>query len=119
MFDLNLSQKPPLLGKTHPFPGNDDPLDLSCALIDLVDLCISHQLLSRVFSVETVATKDLNSVSGGLVGHVSGKALGNGGVQRVPLSHVSLPSRLHVRQHEADSLVVDDGSAEGLPLCAH
>ena len=35
MFDLNLSQKPPLLGKTHPFPGNDDPLDLGSALVDL------------------------------------------------------------------------------------
>ena len=60
----------------------------------LVDLCISHQLLSRVVRVETIATKDLDGVGGGLIGDVAGEALGNGGGYRVLLSHVSLPDKI-------------------------
>ena len=55
-----------LLSNAQPLPGDDDPLDLSGALVDLVDLGISHQLLHGVFGVETIATKNLNSVSGRL-----------------------------------------------------
>merc|ERR1712083_443228 len=123
-----LSQQPSLLGDTHPFPGNDDSLDLSGALVDLVDFGIAHQLLSGVVGVEAVAAKDLDAVGGGLVGDITSKAFGNGGVQGVLLSNVGLPGRLHVCQpgtlgadghvseHEADRLVVDDGRAKGLPL---
>ena len=46
----------------------------------LVDLCVSHQLLGRVVCIKTIATKDLDGISGGLVGNVAGKALCNGGV---------------------------------------
>ena len=103
-----------MLGDTHPFPGNDDSLDLSGALVDLmkkeneqhifeklcvkhtkgknhlVDFGIAHQLLSGVVGVEAVAAKDLDAVGGGLVGDVTREALGNGGVEGVLLSHVSL-----------------------------
>ena len=34
--DFKLSQESPLFGNAHPFPSNDDPLDLSSALVDLV-----------------------------------------------------------------------------------
>ena len=35
--DFKLSQESPLLSNAHPFPGNNDPLDLSSALVDLVE----------------------------------------------------------------------------------
>ena len=99
-----------MLGDTHPFPGNDDSLDLSGALVDLmkkeneqhifenykggrnhlVDFGIAHQLLSGVVGVEAVAAKDLDAVGGGLVGNITSKAFGHGGVQGVLLSNVGL-----------------------------
>ena len=103
-----------MLGDTHPFPGNDDSLDLSGALVDLmkkeneqhifeklhvkhkggkdhlVDFGIAHQLLSGVVGVEAVAAKDLDAVGGGLVGDITSKAFGHGGVQGVLLSNVGL-----------------------------
>ena len=57
---------------------------------DLVDFGITHQLLSGVVGVEAVAAKDLDAVGGGLVGDVTSKAFGNGGVQSVLLSNVGL-----------------------------
>ena len=51
-----------LLGNRHPLPGDDNPLNLCGSLVDLVDLGVSHQLLSGVLSVEPVSTEDLNRV---------------------------------------------------------
>ena len=34
--EFKLSQESPLLGNAHPFPSNNNPLDLSSALVDLV-----------------------------------------------------------------------------------
>ena len=51
-----------LFGNGHPLPGDDDTLDLGRALVDLVNLGVSHQLLYRVFTVEPVAAKHLHSV---------------------------------------------------------
>jgi hypothetical protein len=39
--------------------GNDQLLDLTCPLIDLIDLGIAHELLHRILSVESSATEDL------------------------------------------------------------
>ena len=41
------------------FTRDDDALDLGSALVDLVDLCIPHQFLYWVITVETVASEDL------------------------------------------------------------
>ena len=35
--EFKLSQESPLFGDAHPFPGNNDPLDLSSALVDLIE----------------------------------------------------------------------------------
>ena len=35
--EFKLSQESPLLGNAHPFPSNNNPLDLSSALVDLVE----------------------------------------------------------------------------------
>ena len=51
-----------LFGDGHPFPGDDDSLDLSCSLVDLIDLGVPHQLLRGVLGVEPVSTKDLDSI---------------------------------------------------------
>merc|ERR1711971_961277 len=68
----------------HPLPANDDPLDLSCSLVNLVNLGVPHQLLNWVLSVEAISSEHLDGISGTLVSHVSGKALGNG-------CHVGVP----------------------------
>ena len=64
-----------MLRHPNPLSGNDYPLDLSGSLVDLVNLGISHQFLHRVLSVESVPTEYLHSVSGGLIGNISGETL--------------------------------------------
>lgn len=84
----------------------------------LVDLGISHQLLYRVFAVEAVASKYLNSVSCHLIGDVSSEGLGDGGVVGVSAALVHFPGgplvrhpgQLHLHRHlsqeEGHSLVL-------------
>lgn len=48
-----------LLGLLNHLTRDDEALDLSSALVDLVDLSVTHQLLNGVLAVETVATEDL------------------------------------------------------------
>lgn len=109
------------------FSGNDESLDLSCALVDLqrkirqkdkmmfcqlapagsdevniivthlVDLSIPHQLLHRVFAVEAVASEYLDGVSGHLIGDISCEGLGDGGVVRVSSPLIHFPGRPLVR----------------------
>lgn len=57
----------------------------------LVDLGIPHQLLHRVFAIEPIASKYLNSVSGHLIGDVSSEGLGDGGIVGVSAALVHLP----------------------------
>ena len=44
---------------------------------NLIDLGIAHQLLHRVFRVESVPAEDLHGIRGILVGHVAGVSLGD------------------------------------------
>ena len=64
-----------LLCHPNPFSGNDHPLNLSSSLVDLVNLGISHQFLHWVLGIEAVPTEYLYSVSGGLIGNISGETL--------------------------------------------
>ena len=73
----------------------------------LVDLGIPHKFLHGVVAVETVAAEDLDGVARHLVGDVPGVGLGDGGIVRVPITHVHLPGRalvghagqLHLQGH--------------------
>lgn len=64
----------------------------------LIDLGISHQLFHRVLCVEPIASKNLHGVSRYLIGNISSKGLCNGGVVRVPVARVNLPSCSLVRE---------------------
>lgn len=105
------------------FSGDDESLDLSCALVDLqkeiklelsdtaltcslkvplfnvylVDLGVPHQLFYRIFAVEAVASKYLNGVGGHLIGDVSGEGLSDRGVVRVSATLVHFPGGPLVR----------------------
>lgn len=65
-------------------PGNDESLDLWCALINLVDLGIPHQFLDRVFCVETITAEDLHGVCSSFVGDLGSVALRYRSEDRVP-----------------------------------
>ena len=43
------------------FTRDDDTLDLSSALVDLIDLGVSHQLLNGVVAVESITTENLEN----------------------------------------------------------
>lgn len=72
-----------LLELLHHQPRNDNSLDLRCALIDLINLSIPHQLLNGIIRIVTVSTKHLYSIGGDFVGPVSSKTFGNGCVVTV------------------------------------
>ena len=61
-FINNILHSEPLFRNPQPFPGNDDPLDLSCPLINLVNLGVPHQLLHRVLGVESISSENLDSI---------------------------------------------------------
>lgn len=46
---------------TEVFTRDDDALDLSSALVDLVDLGVSHQFLDGVVAVESITTENLGN----------------------------------------------------------
>ena len=73
--DKNSSHSKLLFRHPDPLSGDDHPLDLSGSLVDLVNLGVSHQFLHRVVRVESVPTEYLHSISGGLVGNISGETL--------------------------------------------
>src|SRR5690606_7715672 len=55
--------------------GDDEPLYLVRALVDLVELHVAHQLLHRVLVHVAVAAEDVDRLLGGLEGHVRGVGL--------------------------------------------
>lgn len=43
-------------------PRDDESLNLRCAFINLENLCITHQLLHGIVTVESIASKDLDKI---------------------------------------------------------
>ena len=74
--------------------GDDNFLDLRRALVELENLCISHEFLYRVLNVETCATKDLYSICHDLVAMVSCEYLGHGREKSIAAALVYLVSTL-------------------------
>ena len=60
--DFTKLQSKPLFCNSQPLSGDDHPLDLSSALVYLVNLGVPHQLLHGVLRVESIPTKYLNSI---------------------------------------------------------
>ena len=112
----------------HDFTADNEPLDLRGSLVDGEDAGVTVELLDGGLSVESHAAEDLDGVVGGLVGVVSGKALGHRSPQGVPASSVDLASGLvghetghldtgsHVGDHKGNGLVLEDGLAHRLTL---
>mmetsp|Transcript_58164 Transcript_58164/g.161105 ORF Transcript_58164/g.161105 Transcript_58164/m.161105 type:complete len:434 (-) Transcript_58164:2-1303(-) len=94
----------------------------------LEDFGVSHEFLHRVLGVEPRSSEDLDCVRSTLVGMIPRKGLSHRCVERVRSAFVDLDRRLvrqqtrrldahgHIRQHEADRLVLDDFGAHRLPL---
>src|SRR5690606_34042886 len=110
--------------------GDHQSLDLVCALVDLVELHVAHELLHGVLVHVTVAAEHVDRLLCGIERHVGGVGLGDRRRLRVrlppvdePGSPVRLPPRrlesdLHVRQLELDGLEVGYGPPESVPfLC--
>src|SRR6266850_1929022 len=109
--------------------GDDHPLDLVRALVDLGDLGVAHEALHRKLLRVAVAAEDLHRVGGRLHGGVRGQALGGRGLERGAGDAVvdqrggvmddeprGVHRDRHVGQHELDALEGGDGSIEGAPL---
>src|SRR5919106_1080298 len=109
--------------------GDDEPLDLAGALVDLHDLGVTHEALDRELARVAVAAEHLHGVGGDLHGGVARPALGHrrlvgvaadagvdlaGGV----VDHQAGPVGLHghVGQHELDALESGDRLPELLAL---
>src|SRR5215207_11323369 len=56
--------------------GNDNPLHLIGALVDLGDLGVAHHPLDRIVPGVAVAAEQLDSIRRDLHGHIGRKALG-------------------------------------------
>lgn len=93
-------------------------MTITWTLAHLVDLSIPHQLLHRVFTVETVASKHLDSVRCHLICDITSKGLCDRRVIRVSAALIHLPGRSlvchprqlnlhrHLSQEEGHSLVL-------------
>src|SRR5437870_10055098 len=129
-----LHAKPPLFtartaSSTQELFGDDHPLDLVRALVDLHDLRVAHVPLHRELPRIAVPAEDLHRVGGDLHRGVAGPALGHRRFVRVaPDAGVDLARGVvnhqprgvhlhgHVREHELDALERGDRLAELLPL---
>src|SRR5688572_7988626 len=109
--------------------GDDEPLDLVGALVDLHDLGVAHEALDGEVAGVAVAAEHLHGVRGDLHGGVAGPALGHGrlaGVAADALVHLArgvvdhqpagMRLHRHVGQHELDALEGGDRLAELLAL---
>src|SRR6185295_11405864 len=109
--------------------GDDHPLDLVRALVDLGDLGVAHEALHREFPGVAVATQDLHRVGGRLHRGVRGQALGRRGLERGAGDPVidqrgrvvddqprGVHRDRHVGEHELDALERSDRLIEGAPL---
>src|SRR5581483_2282093 len=108
---------------------DDEPLDLAGALEEGVDLRVAVPLLHREVLDVAVAAENLDGLFGDADRRLAGLELAHGSLGlRERLAAARHPGRTvdeqprrvdldgHVREHEADTLVADDGLPEGLAL---
>lgn len=123
-----------VLGKmAQQVTGNDHALDLRSSLVDLEDLCVTHQLLHWIVAVETGTAKDLKRrncalsncdshltcIRSRLICSVSGEAFRNRRIVRgrtdersrldcgsVGVESSKLEVDCHVGEHELNGLVL-------------
>src|SRR6478735_2280583 len=72
-----------LLGLAAERTGDDDPLDLVRALVDLRDLGVAHHALERIVLDVAVAAEHLDALDGDLHRGVGGKELRHRAVLRL------------------------------------
>jgi len=108
--------------------SNDQLLNLTCSLVDLEDLSVTHQFLHGIVAVEAVTAEDLNSIRCILISSVTSEKLCDRGEVSISVSSIDLPGRLvshksselgsrsHLSEEERDRLVLDDRLAHRLSL---
>src|SRR4051794_5777317 len=108
--------------------GDDEPLDLAGALVDLGDLGVAVVALDRELLGVAVAAEDLDRLAGDLAGRLGGEQLGLRALDGVRLAGLleargapgqgarGLDARLHVGELLLDRLVAADGLAERAAL---